>query len=622
MSYTGIQHYGLIGNMRTAALVSRTGSIDWLCLPKFDSPSVFAAILDERIGGRFSITSAEPGCRYKQYYWAGTNILITQFLHPSAIAELQDYMPVCQAAGAHGDLLIRRLKVLRGEIKFKIECRPAFDYARGKHRLTATESAFVFENKDLTLSLACDVSGLSIDGDSITGEFSLQEGNSAIFALKLLNSPQDDYQCPDQNTIDEGFDATTAFWRGWLSKCNYTGRWREAVERSALALKLLTYEPTGAIIAAPTTSLPEALGHERNWDYRYVWIRDAAFTVYSLLKIGFREEAVNFMKWVMQRLEESQEGNAGPLRTLYTIDGSAEIEECQLKHLEGYKGSRPVRTGNGAVKQLQLDIYGELMDSLYLCNEFAAPLSFAQWTKIYCVMEWLCDNWRRDDAGIWEVRNGAHQVVYSKYMCWVALDKALRLSARRSFPGDVSKWRRTRDDIYHEVMKKGWNEKVNSFTQTFGSDLLDASSLLMPIVNFIAGSDPRMLATIEAICKPLQQGGLLLNNMVYRYSPLFADDGLSGEEGRFNMCSFWLVEALTRAGRIDPARAVQARGIFEHMLACANHLGLYSEQTAVNGDMLGNFPQALTHLSLISAACNLDELVAQKDQPFFMQTAS
>jgi GH15 family glucan-1,4-alpha-glucosidase len=611
MPYLPIENHGIIGNLRTVALVGMDGSIDWLCLPRFDSPSVFASILDDNKGGFFRIAPLPcEGLRHKQFYWPDTNILISRFLHTDGVGELEDYMPVGGAGGDFPDQVVRRIRVVRGRMPFRMECRPAFDYARAHHDTSATQCGVRFDGPGLSLGLASSVP-LRIDGAGVTADFTLDQGQSATFILRMLPAGQQLDSCPTDEDAEQRFRETVDYWRRWLSQCTYHGRWREVVQRSALALKLLTYQPSGAIVAAPTTSLPEGIGGVRNWDYRYTWIRDASFTLYALLRIGFTEEATQFRDWLEKRWRE-QIGSNGPLQLMYGVDGQSELTEVELSHLEGYRGSRPVRIGNGAVEQLQLDIYGELMDSVYLFNKYAAPIGYDDWRHLRGLVDWVCDNWKREDEGVWEVRGGRRHFVYSKAMCWVAVDRGLRLADKRSLPADRTRWLQVRDAIYEEVMQRGWDHQRRAFVQSYDSNALDASLLLMSLVFFTAPNDPRSLATVDAILQPLTRGGLSADGLVYRYDPRQAPDGLAGTEGTFNMCSFWLVEALTRAGRTDPARLEEARLLFEEMLGYANHVGLYAEQTGLSGEALGNFPQALTHLALISAAFNLDRALTGK----------
>lgn len=609
--YQPIENYGLIGNMRTAALVGMNGSIDWLCFPHFDSPSVFASILDTEKGGRFQISPNHcQQLRHKQFYWPDTAILVTRFLHDDGVGQIEDFMPVSNGSNVPNEL-IRRVRVVRGRVQFHLECRPAFDYARAEHQLTLLEHGARFDSQHLSLELASPES-LRRDSQAVRTDFSLGEGESRTFRLRLLQPDSQSTQCPNADEAECLFRDTVDYWRRWLSHCTYLGRWREMVQRSAITLKLLSFAPTGAIVAAPTCSLPEAMGGERNWDYRYTWIRDASFTIYGLLRIGFREEAAHFRDWLQARWNESMNHEMGPLQLMYGIDGRSHLPEENLDHLEGYRGSRPVRIGNAAYGQLQLDIYGELMDAVYLHNKYVEPLSYDNWTRLRGLVDWLCDNWQRPDEGIWEVRGGRRHFVYSKLMSWVALDRGLRLADKRSFPANRNRWLATRDEIYEEVMSKGYSHKRRAFVQAYGSDALDASTLIMPLVFFMAPSDPRMLSTIDAIRRPLSKGGLAADGLVYRYGQDAASDGLEGREGSFNMCSFWLVEALTRAGRTHPERLDEARLLFEQMLGYANHLGLFAEQTGGSGDALGNFPQAFTHLALISAAFNLDRALGGK----------
>ncbi|MFB3074721.1 MAG: glycoside hydrolase family 15 protein [Candidatus Methylomirabilales bacterium] len=599
-----------MGDLYTVALVGMNGSIDWLCCPSFDSPSVFAAILDDKKGGHFKIAPTVGGITHKQFYWPETNVLITRFLSADGAGEITDYMPIAGAAKGTGQhQLIRRVSVVRGAMPFRMECYPAFNYARDDHQMQLTPDGACFYSQTLSLGLATRVP-LKQDGKGVSAEFRLEEGQTAVFLLQDIPAGTGCGISLSEQEAMESFKNTVEYWRRWISKCTYTGRWREVVHRSALALKLLTYTRTGAIVAAPTCSLPEAVGGERNWDYRYTWIRDAAFTLYGLLRIGFTDEAAHFMDWIQARCHELNPD--GSLQIMYGIDGRHTLTEEILDHLEGYKGSRPVRVGNGAYNQLQLDIYGALMDSVYLFNKYGNPISYDLWTNLRQLINWVCDNWQRKDEGVWEVRGGQQHFVYSKLMCWVAIDRGIRLADKRSFPADRDRWLKIRDQIYEDIMAKGWSPKRQAFVQHYGSESLDAANLIMPLVFFLSPTDPRMLNTLDAINVPPEKGGLVSNSLVYRYNVEETADGLKGEEGTFNICTFWLVEALTRAGRSDRTRLEEARLMFEQMLGYANHLGLYAEETGPSGEALGNFPQAFTHLALISAAFNLDRALGTR----------
>jgi len=599
-----IEDYGLIGNTRTAALVGKNGSIDWLCFPQFDSPSVFAAILDEQKGGRFAVSPDTEAIHSRQLYWPDTNVLITRFLCAGGVAELVDFMPMSDGGeGPHRNLLVRQVTGLSGEMPLHVQCLPAFDYARAEHDVVVTPRGACFHAPNQSLGVASDIP-LEREGAGVTGRFTLKEGQSAVFVLQQVEQGQGCGLPISAERATQYFKETVAYWHRWLSQCSYRGRWREMVRRSALVLKLLTFEPTGAIVAAPTCSLPETIGGTRNWDYRYVWIRDAAFTVYALMRIGFDEEAGRFMEWILDRCRQANPD--GSLQLMYGIDGRREIPETTLDHFEGYKGSRPVRIGNAAHGQLQLDIYGELMDSVYLYNKYGTPISHELWQKLHKIVDWVCDHWHRKDQGIWEVRSEPQHHVYSKLMCWVALDRGLRLADKRSFPADRQRWLECRDKIYNEVLEKGWSATRNAFVHSYDDDALDAANLIMPLVFFMSPTDPKMLSTLDAIRASVRQGGLTSGGLVYRYNTSETADGLSGQEGTFNICSFWLIEALTRAGRVDRRRLDEARLMFERMLGHGNHLGLFAEQIGPCGEALGNFPQAFTHIALISAAYNLD----------------
>jgi GH15 family glucan-1,4-alpha-glucosidase len=602
--YRPIEDYGLIGDMHTAALVGRDGAIDWLCLPHFDSPSVFGAILDHDKGGSFRIHPAVEEVSCKQFYWPETNVLITRFLTHEGSAEITDFMPVGRARTArrHHEI-VRRVTSVHGRLPFHMTCRPAFDYARAPHTTHVTSAGARFHSADLVLGLASDVP-LVRDGDGVRATFSLPEGDSAHFVLRVLDGESGAGTEPSAAYVDRAFVHTVDYWREWIGRCRYQGRWREMVHRSLLTLKLLTYEPTGAIVAAPTCSLPEGLGGERNWDYRYSWIRDSAFVLYSFLRMGYHEEAHRYMSFLQS--VTCGPGFDGSLRVMYGIDGRRDLRETTLDHLDGYKGSRPVRIGNGAFNQLQLDIYGGLIDAIYLYDKWGTPISYDMWLTVTALINWVTENWAREDHGIWEVRGPLRHFVSSKVMCWVAIDRGLRMARRRSLPCPVARWTTVRDEIYREVMAKGWDPKRQSFMMSYGDHALDAANLLMSLTMFMAPNDPRMLGTIDAIMKSPREGGLFSSSLVLRYDVSAVDDGLTGEEGTFNICTFWLVEALTRAGRYRPELLERGRLVFERMLGFASHVGLYAEETGSRGEALGNFPQAFTHLSLISAAYNLD----------------
>ncbi|MDQ4104284.1 MAG: glycoside hydrolase family 15 protein, partial [Actinomycetota bacterium] len=453
-----------------------------------------------------------------------------------------------------------------------------------------------FESSDLSLALTATVP-IECEGRDAGAKFKLGEGESAVFALDRVDDDVAPRGCPHAEAEEE-FIATVAFWRHWLSASRYRGRWREMVHRSALTLKLLTYAPTGAIVAAPTTSLPEKLGGERNWDYRYVWLRDAAFCIYALLRLGFTGEAEAFMNF-LTTLCLRDDGPSGPLQIMYGIDGSTQLPERTLEHLAGYQGSAPVRVGNAAVNQLQLDIYGALIDSIYLYDKWGQPISSDLWDEVCALVDWVCDHWDQPDEGIWETRGGRKNFLYSQLMCWVAIERAMRIARRRGLPADLARWGRARDAIYRRIMQRGWSTTRQAFVQHEDDDVLDAAVLMMPLAKFISPTDPKWLATLDTLTAEL-----VSDSLVYRYDPQASPDGLRGEEGTFSLCSFWYVEALTRAGRLEEARLA-----FEKMLTYANHLGLYAEEISRTGEQQGNFPQAFTHLALISAAFNLDRAV-------------
>ncbi len=600
MSFEPIENYGVIGNMCSIALVGVNGSIDFLCYPNFDSPSVFAALLDDEKGGSFQIQPQLKKKRVRQLYLPDTNILLTRFLAEEGLVELTDYMPIA-TDGEQPNEIIRTLAVIRGEVDFKMRCQPRFNYAMSGHTVKLEERCAIFS----PASGACppmalySTTPLRQESQDAISNFSLRAGESATFVFGGVR-PQGEQ--PEMEFVEQRFHETARFWKGWIAKSKYKGRWRETVNRSALMLKLLISRKHGSLIAAPTFSLPEQIGGVRNWDYRFTWLRDATFTLYALIRLGFVEEAEAFIDWLKGRLGDDAE--RGPLQVMYGIDGRQKLDELTLDHLQGYEHSQPVRIGNAAYQQLQLDIYGEMMDSIYLANKYGDSISYAGWQEVLRILEWLGKNWQRRDEGIWEVRGGGREFLHSRLMCWVAFDRALRLAQKRSLSGPLDAWQRTRDAIRNDIFANFWDDDLRSFVQSKGTKDLDASVLLMPLMRFISPVDPMWRSTMKAI-----EARLVEDTLVRRYEAERTHvDGIPGGEGSFTACSFWYIECLARAGELEKAQL-----LFEKLLGYANHLGLYSEQIGPGGQHLGNFPQAFTHLALISTATYLDRVLSGKD---------
>ncbi len=599
MTYQPIENHGIIGDLHTVALVGMDGSIDFMSFPHFDSPTIFAALLDHEKGGRFRIAPVFEKVHHKQLYLPDSNILLTRFLSSDGVAEISDFMPIQDQRQAH--TLVRRAKTVRGQVRFSMVCQPRFDYARAQHTVQQEDGQVLFRSKgaDGTVLRLRTPVPVKIHQGAAVAEFTLREKETAAFVLESVTGGE---SSPSNlpNYVAQSFKETMNFWHQWIGRCTYRGRWRETVNRSALTLKLLTSQTHGSIVAAPTFGLPEELGGERNWDYRYTWIRDASFTIYGLIRLGYTEEAASFMRWIEARCGELDPD--GSLQIMYGLDGRHDLSEQVLDHFCGYRGSSPVRIGNGAYKQLQLDIYGELMDSVYLYDKYGDPISYELWINLVRLINWVCDHWHLPDEGIWEVRGGRQEFLYSRLMCWVAVDRGMRLARNRSLPAPYDRWRKVRDQIYRDIHQHFWNTKRQAFIQHKDAETLDASSLLLPLVKFIGPKDERWLSTLRAIDHELVD-----DSLVYRYRiGHAAPDGLAGEEGTFNMCSFWYVECLARAGDLH-----KARFFFEKMLGYANHVGLYAEELGPSGEHLGNFPQAFTHLGLISAAYDLDRKLSR-----------
>jgi GH15 family glucan-1,4-alpha-glucosidase len=601
--YPDISDHGLIGDLQTAALVTTDGSVDWFCCPRFDSPSVFASLLDADHGGYFRVAPDRDDYVSKQLYLPDTAILITRFMTPDGVGEVHDFMPVAGDTATDRHRLVRLLRVVRGTMRFVVDVQPAFDYARKPHKLDVTGDGAVFEADGTELTLhavgeratSLGDQGVIVErrGDGMRVTRMLRQGETAGVVLESMGGRPRRFTTGEIQQLE---DETVQFWRRWADRSTYTGRWREMVTRSAITLKLMTYAPSGAVVAAPTTGLPEQEGGERNWDYRYTWIRDGSFSIYALLGLGYQEEARAFATWLRNRGGEWAGDLDHPVKIMYRIDGSSDLTEETLDHFEGWRGSRPVRVGNGAADQLQLDIYGEALDAIYLGDLSGMETYHDGWQKLTRLLDWLCEHWDQPDEGIWETRGGRKDFTYGRFQCWVAFDRAIRMAQHRGRPASIARWVVERDAIYHQIMQRGWNPKVGAFTQHYGTEVLDSSLLMMPLQGFIAPTDPMWLSTLNAM-----DHELVSDSLVYRYNPGASPDGLAGDEGTFSLCTFWYVDALARAGRLDEARLT-----LEKMFTYANHLGLFSEEISSTGQQLGNFPQAFSHLALISAAINLN----------------
>ncbi|SEO55951.1 glycoside hydrolase family 15 protein [Trujillonella endophytica] len=601
MTETAIADHGLIGDLQTSALVGTDGAIDWFCCPRFDSPSVFGALLDGERGGRFRIRPAGTGYTTRQMYLADTAVLVTRFFTASGLGQVVDFMPPAGSTATDTHRIVRMVQCVRGEMRFEIEVAPRFDYGRHPHRAEVGDQGAVFTANGTALTLHVvrepedeRKARVSMRDQDLHATLDLVAGDTRGVVLEsAATGPARAIRVAE---IQELFDRTVDFWRTWLSRSRYTGRWRESIQRSAITLKLMTYAPTGGLVAAPTAALPEQLGGERNWDYRYTWVRDASFSVHALLRLGMVDEAARFGGWLGDRIRERAGSDSGPLNIMYRIDGSSDLKEDVLDHWSGYRNSAPVRVGNGAAEQLQLDIYGEALDALYAAGRAGVEVPHRGWATISGVLDWLADNWDQPEEGIWETRGGRQAFTYGRVMCWVAFDRGIRMAVEHGRPAALERWTAERDRIYRQVMDQGFSPRRRAFVQHYETDVLDSSLLRMPTVGFVAGTDPLWLSTLEAM-----DHELVTDSLVYRYDPEASPDGLQGSEGTFSLCSFAYVDALTRAGRVQ-----DARNAFEKMLTYANHVGLYSEEIALTGEQIGNFPQAFTHLALIDAAVTLD----------------
>ena len=602
--YPPIADHGLVGDLQTSALVSSQGVVDWFAAPRFDSPSIFAALLDHDGGGYFRLSPEQlPEVTCKQLYYPDTAVLVTRFMSPDGVGEVIDWMPPNTSRNpTDRHTLMRAVRAVRGTVRFTMECQPRFDYGRAQHELDLRPEAATFRATGITAHLQSTFP-LEQDGQGARGEVTLSVGEAAAVVFTVCDPGGELPAPPTTDRVTSQLWEVVDFWQTWLRGSNYKGRWPDMVGRSAITLKLLTYHPTGAPVAAATMGLPEQVGGERNWDYRYTWVRDGSLSVRALLDLGFVEEATSFVHWLGDRLREGEGKNGEPLQIMYRVDGEPLLTEEILDHWEGYRGSYPVRLGNAASDQLQLDIYGEALYALSEGREVGLQAGYQNWKALARMLDWLADSWDRPDEGIWETRGGRKDFTYSRVMCWAAFDRGLKLAAAFSRPADTARWTQARDTILEQVMDQGWSEKEKAYVQQYGEEgVLDASLLLIPRVGFLAPRDPSWLSTLDGM-----ERTLVSDSLVYRYDPAASPDGLRGSEGTFSLCTFLYVDALAQSGRLR-----QARYTFEKMHTYANHVGLFAEEVGPSGEQLGNFPQAFTHLSLIMAATTLDKALDQQ----------
>jgi len=595
--YAPIRDYGVIGDGRTCALVARDGAIDWLCLPNVDSPSTFARILDPERGGAFLLSPVEP-FETEQSYVSGTNVLRTTFRTASGTARITDAMTLTDVAFISPlREVVRKVEALEGRVRFEWSVTPRFIYGRRDVNLSQRYGRpFFFAGKDGLAVSTWGAGETEFRDRAVGGEFELGPQETALFSLSAAF--KEPVILPGRDDTERRLERAERFWAEWSGRVQHDGRWRDQVVRSALVLKLLVFAPSGAIVAAPTTSLPECYGGGRNWDYRYSWVRDASFTMEALWVAACPDEAADFFSF-MCTAGATSAGASTALQIMFGIGGEHDLSERVLPHLSGWRESRPVRVGNGAWNQQQIDVYGELLGAADRLSDQLAGIDEQTRRFLVSLADIAAERWRETDQGIWEVRGESRHFLYSKVMCWVALDRAIKLAGVLRANGKVGEWKRAQDEIWETVVREGWNESAGAFTQSFGSDALDASNLMLPIVGFLPADDPRMLATIDAIDERLTDE----RGLVYRYRTEEGVDGLAGSEGTFLLCTFWLAQALALAGRVDRARAV-----FERAVAYVNDVGLLAEEVDPDsGELLGNFPQAFSHIGLVNAAWAISE---------------
>ena len=581
-----LEDYALIGDCHTAALVSREGSIDWLCLPRFDSGACFAALLGRPEHGRWLLGPADGAAASRRRYRAETLILETDFESSAGAVTLVDFLPL---RGRRADI-VRLVIGRRGQVPMRMELVIRFDYGSIVPWVRRSERGIRAIAGPDALRLRSDVEVRGEDFKTLA-DFTVREGQQVAFDLTWHRSHE---PCPPEIDAGGALAATEEWWREWSGRCTYEGEWREAVVRSLVTLKALTYAPTGGMVAAPTTSLPEQLGGVRNWDYRYCWLRDATFTLYALIGGGYLEEARDWREWLLRAVA----GKPSQIQIMYGLGGERRLTELELPALPGYEGARPVRVGNRASEQRQLDVFGELLDTMHQCWRAGLPPGEESWRLEKALLDFLEGVWTEPDEGIWEVRGPRRHFTHSKVMAWVAIDRAVKAVERFGLEGPVERWRSLRARIHDEVCRQGYNAERGAFVQSYGSTLLDASLLMIPLVGFLPAADRRVRGTIEAVGRELTRDGF-----VARYATDREIDGLPPGEGAFLLCSFWLADALALLGRRD-----EARRLFERLLSVRNDLGLLSECYDPDaGRLVGNFPQAFSHVGLINTARNLSQ---------------
>jgi GH15 family glucan-1,4-alpha-glucosidase len=588
--YAPIRAYGVIGDGRTCALVAADGAIDWLCLPNFDSPSTFGRLLDAELGGAFELAPT-ASFESRQTYIDGTNVLQTTFRTDEGSVRVTDAMTCAdRTCLAPMREIVRRVEALDGRVHLRWQVAPQFLY--GRRRATAgrrSGRAFLSSGKDALVINAWGAGDVELGDGTARGEFQLEAGESAL--LSAAATYKEPAVLPSRADTERRLERTVSFWRSWSDRAHYDGPWRDSVVRSALVLKLLVFAPSGAIVAAPTTSLPEWHGGGRNWDYRYAWIRDASWTLDALLRLGYRDEATSFFWWIMHASRITQPR----LQILYRIDGGQHARESTLERFPGYRNSRPVRIGNGAADQVQLDVYGSLFEAAALYVDAGCEIDRDTGKELAQIADYISKHWRDKDSGIWEVRSGAAHFIQSKALCWVALDRACRLAERGVLPDRSERWREEADAIRSFVEEHGWNEELQSYVRAPDQPELDGSLLTLVLLGYAASREERLNCLVDAVRRELADGPL-----VYRYR---GEDGVGGDEGAFLTCSFWLADALARCNRVEEAVA-----LMEELLSLSNDLGLFSEELdPATGAYLGNYPQALTHLALVNAAVSIGE---------------